>query len=73
MDKITKVHMYVQCILAFLSQSEKIYWNMQSKVLGQVEAKSFVNPKPEILGGTVRDAEQLKENHHSHLFFKHGT
>ena len=39
MSKITKVHMYVQCILAFLSQSEMIYWNMQSKVPGQLEAK----------------------------------
>ena len=31
-------------VLAFLSQSEKIYWNMQSKVLGQLEAKWFVSP-----------------------------
>ena len=29
------------CILAFLSQSEKIYWNMQSKVLGQLEANDL--------------------------------
>ena len=60
MQGTAKVHVYVQCILAFLSQSEKIYWNMHSKVPGQLEAKSFINPKLKILGGTVRDAEQLK-------------
>ena len=35
MGKTTEVHVYAPCILAFLSQSEKIYWDMHSKVLGQ--------------------------------------
>ena len=39
MQGTAKVHVYVQCILAFVSQSEKIYWNMHSKVPRQLEAK----------------------------------
>ena len=46
-------------ILAFLSQLEKIYCNMQSKVLGQFEAKWFVSPKS-LLEMIIRDAKQLK-------------
>ena len=69
MGKTTKVHVYAQCILAFLSQSEKIYWNMQSKVSGQLEAKWSVNPKSKVIGGTVRDVEQLKD-YHSHKSWK---
>ena len=47
-------------IIAFLSQLEKIYWNMQSKVLGQFEVKWFVSPKSKVLARNDRDAKQLK-------------
>ena len=47
-------------ILAFLSQLEKIYWNMQSKVPGQFEAKWFVSPKSKVLARNDRDSKQLK-------------
>ena len=68
--------MYVQCILAFLSQSEKIYWNMQSKVLGQLEANDLSILSQKYLVEQLEMQGRKRTNYQNHISrkkFKHGT